>query len=33
MKLARYENENFFDSSLRHIFESENFRFSFLHEK
>ena len=25
--------ENFSDSSLHHIFESENFRFAFLYEK
>ena len=27
--LAHYEKENFFDSSLHHIFESENFKFLF----
>ena len=27
--LTYYESENFSDSSLHHIFESENFRFSF----
>ena len=27
--LTFYESENFSDSSLRHIFESENFRFRF----
>ena len=31
--LAHYEKENFFDSSLHHIFESENFRFPFSYEK
>ena len=30
---AHYEKENFFDSSLHHIFESENFRFPFSYEK
>ena len=28
-----YESENFSISSLRYIFESENFRFSFFYEK
>ena len=28
-----YERENFSDSSLHHIFESENFRFPFSYEK
>ena len=27
--LTYYESENFYDSSLHHIFESENFRFPF----
>ena len=31
--LKYYESENFSDSSLHHIFESENFRFSFFFEK
>ena len=29
--LAHYEKEIFFDSSLHHIFESENFRFPFCY--
>ena len=28
-----YESETFADSSLHHIFESENFRFPFSYEK
>ena len=28
-----YESENFSDSSLHHIFESQNFRFPFFYEK
>ena len=28
-----YESENFTDSSLHHIFESENFSFPFFYEK
>ena len=28
-----YESENFTDSSLQHIFESENFRFPLFYEK
>ena len=31
--LAHYEKENFFDSSLQHSFESENFRLPFSREK
>ena len=31
--LSYYESENFSDSSLHHIFESENCRFPFLYEK
>ena len=31
--LAHYEKEKFFDSSLHHIFESENLRFPFSYEK
>ena len=33
MYLSYYESENFSDSSLHHIFESENCRFPFLYEK
>ena len=29
-KLSFYESENFSDSSLHHIFEFENFRFTFF---
>ena len=31
--LTYYESENFTDSSLHHIFESENFSFPFFYEK
>ena len=31
--LSFYERENFSDSYLNHIFESENFRFPFFYEK
>ena len=31
--LMYYESENFTDSSLQHIFESENFRFPLFYEK
>ena len=31
--LTYYESENFSDSSLHHISESENFRFPFLNQK
>ena len=31
--LAHYEKQFFFDSSLHHIFESENFRFPFSYKK
>ena len=33
MQLTYYENENFSDSSLHYIFESENFRSPFFDEK
>ena len=32
MQLKFYQGENFADSSLHHIFESENFRLSFFYE-
>ena len=31
--LTHYQSENFTDSFLHHIFESENFRFPFFYEK
>ena len=31
--LTYYESDNFSDSSLHHICESENFRFPFLNQK
>ena len=33
MQFSLLRNEKFFDSSLHHIFEPENFRFPFSYEK